>query len=246
MKVKLILINLIVLAMFNFIGCEDDNSSVIETLDGEKLTVKKFETTYETAIESMSRMQNVEKENLIKIVSSDIEELDEQLKSINYQFQPKNFYDNYRNMYMIKTAADKSGFTTRADIKNIVKYLEMQTVSQLYITEQVEKKIKITDEDASNKCKELREKDTRMKTVTFDRCLQIGRGVLKQEESQKILPKVLERVKEGISIKHNDKFDLEQYLKTGPGILKKEVKDKEKENEKSETENKTEEKPATK
>ncbi len=243
MKFKLILINLIILSVFNFVGCEDDNSSVIETLDGEKLTVKKFETTYETAIESMSRMQNVEKENLIKIVSTDIEELDEQLKSINYQFQPKNFYDNYRNMYMIKTAADKSGFTTRADIKNIVKYLEMQTISQLYITEQVEKKIKITDEDASNKCKDLREKDPRMKSVTLDRCLQIGRGVLKQEESQKILPKVLERVKEGISIKHNEKFDLEQYLKTGPSILKKDAKEKENDKSESKPETKTEEKP---
>ena len=245
MKFKLILINLIILSVFNFVGCEDDNSSVIETLDGEKLTVKKFETTYETAIESMSRMQNVEKENLIKIVSTDIEELDEQLKSINYQFQPKNFYDNYRNMYMIKTAADKSGFTTRADIKNIVKYLEMQTISQLYITEQVEKKIKITDEDASNKCKDLREKDPRMKSVTLDRCLQIGRGVLKQEESQKILPKVLERVKEGISIKYNEKFDLEQYLKTGPSILKKDAKEKEGDKSESKPETKTEEKPVT-
>lgn len=229
MKFKLILINLVILSILSFSGCEDDNSSVIETLDGEKLTVKKFETTYETALESMSRMQNVEKENLIKIVSTDIDELDEQLKAVNYQFQPKNFYDNYRNMYMIKAAADKSGFSTRADIKNIVKYLEMQTVSQLYIQEQVEKKIKITDEDATAKCKELRERDARMKSVTLDRCLQIGRGVLKQEESQKILPKVLERVKEGISIKHNDKFDLEQYLKTGPGILKKESKEKDSE-----------------
>ena len=229
MKFKLILINLIILSVISFAGCEDDSSSVIETLDGEKITVKNFETTYETAIESMSRMQNVEKENLIKIVSTDIDELDEQLKSVNYQFQPKNFYDNYRNMYMIKAAADKSGFSTRADIKNIAKYLEMQTISQLYIQEQVEKKIKITDEDATVKCKELREKDPRMKSVTLDRCLQIGRGVLKQEETQKILPKVLERVKEGISIKHNDKFDLEQYLKTGPSILKKEATNKESE-----------------
>lgn len=219
------------MSIFNFAGCNDDTSSVIEILDGEKITVKKFETMYETALESMSRMQNVEKENLIKIVSSDIDELDEQLKSVNYQFQPKNFYDNYRNMYMIKSAADKSGFSTRADIKNIVKYLEMQTISQLYIQEQVEKKIKISDEDSSNKCKELREKDPRMKSVTLDRCLQIGRGVIKQEESQKILPKVLERVKEGISIKHNDKFDLDQYLKTGPSILKKETKENEKSSE---------------
>ena len=179
--------------------------------------------------------------NLIKIVSTDIDELDEQLKAVNFQFQPKNFYDNYRNMYMIKAAADKSGFSTRADIKNIVKYLEMQTVSQLYIQEQVEKKIKITDEDVTTKCRDLREKDPRMKSVTLDRCLQIGRGVLKQEETQKILPKVLERVKEGISIKHNDKFDLEQYLKTGPSILKKDANTKEKESEKTEpkpTENK--------
>ena len=77
-----------------------------------------------------------------------------------------------------------------------------------------------------------------MKSVTLDRCLQIGRGVLKQEESQKILPKVLERVKEGISIKHNDKFDLEQYLKTGPSILKKESKEKESEKSEPKTENK--------
>ena len=231
-----------ILALLSFAGCDDDNSSVIETLDGEKLTVKRFETTYETAIESMSRMQNVEKENVIKIISSDIEELDEQLRGINYQFQPKNFYENYRNMVMIKTAADKSGFSTRADIKNIIKYLEMQTISQLYITEQVEKKIKITDEDANNKCKELREKEKRMQNVTLDRCVQIGRGVLKQQESEKILPKVIERVKEGIAIKHNEKFDLEQYLKTGPSFLKKA---KEKENEKSESKPETESKTAT-
>jgi hypothetical protein len=229
MKYKLILINLLILCLISFAGCEDDSSSVIETLDGEKITVKKFETSYETAIESMSRMQNIEKENLIKIVASDIEELDEQLKQVNYRFQPKNFYDEYRNTYMIKTAADKSGFSTRADIKNIVKYLEMQTISQLYIQEQVEKKIKISDEDASAKCKELREKEAQMKSVTLDKCLQFGRGFLKQEQSRKILPDVLQRVKEEISVKHNDKFDLDQYLKTGPSILKKEMKEKEKE-----------------
>jgi len=101
-------------------------------------------------------------------------------------------------------------------------------------------------EDANNKCKELREKDKRMQNVTLDRCVQIGRGVLKQQESEKILPKVIERVKEGISIKHNEKFDLEQYLKTGPSFLKKDLKEKDsdKTESKSTPDSKTEEKPA--
>ena len=46
----------------------------------------------------------------------------------------------------------------------------------------------------------------------------------KTRRVSKILPKVLERVKEGISIKHNDKFDLEQYLKQVRTFLKRSKK----------------------
>lgn len=235
MKKTAILSIILVLSLFTLTNCDDDKSEVIETLDGEKSTVKKFEQTYETAIESMSRMQNIEKKNLMEIISKDIDELDEQLKPFNYQFQKKNFYENYRNKMMIKLAADKSGFSNRQDIKNILKYVEMETIAQLYMQEQVEKKIKITDEDAQEECKRLRDRDPRVKALTLDRCIQIGRGSLKQQESNTAIPKALERIKEGIAIKHNEKFDLEQYLKSGlPESLK--MKDANKPEEKSSSE----------
>ena len=213
-----------IVSILFLLNCGDDNSAVIETLDGDKLTVKKFETAYETAIESMSRMQNIEKENLIKIISKERDEIndnDQFSRQIYEQFQKKNFYDNYRNMLMVKKAADKAGFTSRPEIKSIVGFLEMQTISQLYITEQIEKKIKITDEEASNKCKELREKDAQLKNLPLDKCVQYGRGYIKAEQTRENLPKIYERVKEGIAIKHNEKFDLDQYFKSGvPDNLK--------------------------
>jgi hypothetical protein len=220
---------LILILSLHFASCSEDSSAVIETLDGDKLTVKKFEQAYETAIESMSRMQNIEKENLIKIISQDKEEVAQAepfYRQIHDQFQKKNFYDNYRNMVMVKKAADKAGFTSRNDIKNIVSFLEMQTISQLFITEEIEKRIKITEEEAQKTCVEFREKNAQIKSLTADKCVQWARAYLKSEQSKDIVPKVYERIKEGISIKHNDKFDLEQYLKSIPSFIQEKTEPK--------------------
>ncbi len=225
---------LIILFAISLYNC-DDNSPVIETLDGDKLTVKKFEQAYETAIESMSRMQNVEKENLIKIISKERSEIsdDDQIGLQLYeQFQKKNFYETYRNALMVKKAADKSGFTSRADIKSIIAFAEMQTVNQLYITEQVEKKIQISEDDIKTKVEDLR-KDAKFRNEPLDKLTQYARGYLKAQASRELLPKIYERVKEGISIKHNEKFELDQYFKSGiPENLKKLNESKKEESEK--------------
>jgi predicted nucleotidyltransferase len=193
------------------INCGDD-SPLIEALNGDKITVKRFETSYETAIETMSRMQNIEKKNLMEFISKDIDEVPEQFQSLNYQFQKKNFYENYRQMLMTKLAAEKSGFTTRADIKEILEQVEMQTITQLYIQEQVEKKIKISEDEALAECTRLRTQNAQLAAMPLDKCTMLGRGNLKRVKSQEVLPKVMERIKEGVSIKHNDKFDLDSYL----------------------------------
>lgn len=223
-----ILVVILYVGVLLFWSCEDDNSPVIETIDGKKITVKSFEEAYNIGVETVSRLVNIEKKNIQEIVSKDIDEVPEQFQQINYQFQKKNFYDHYRQLLMFKIAADKSGFTSRPDIKGILKYNEMQTISQLYIQEQVEKKLKITDADVEKECKKLRaNKNKEIAALPIERCLMIARGIIKQRESQKILPKVLERVKEGISIKHNEKFDLDEYLGNNK-IPNKEAKENQK------------------
>ncbi|AYV54607.1 lipoprotein LipL31 [Leptospira kmetyi] len=215
MKKNIILI-FIALSTAFFAGC-GDNSEVIETLDGNKITVNSFDDTYNVAIDAMSRVQNIEKENLLEFIQKDIAEVPEQMRALNYQFQKKNFYDQYRDMMITTIAAEKDGFTKRDDIKKILKFQEMQIVSQLYVMHLVESKIKISEEEAMEECQKLRAKEPQIGSLPIDRCILFARAKLKKDKSQEILPKVLERIKEQVSIKHNDKFDLEAFLKRKVG-----------------------------
>jgi predicted nucleotidyltransferase len=217
MKIRIIVT--ILLTLSTLFNCGDD-SALIESLNGEKITVKRFETAYETAIETISRMQNIEKKNLLEFIAKDIDEVPEQFQALNYQFQKKNFYENYRQMLMTKLAAEKNGFTSRPDIKEILDQVTMQTITQLYIQEQVEKRIKITEEDAKEECEKLRAKNVQLASMPIDKCIMFAKGNLKRIRSQEVLPKVMERIKEGVSIKHNEKFDLDAYLNSDriPGL----------------------------
>ena len=190
-----------------------DNSQVIITLNGEKFTTKRFEQAYQTAMESTCRIQNLDKKTVLEIVSKNNDELEESLRPINYQLQKRNFYDNYRNMSMIKLVAEKAGFTSRKDIRNILDYNEMMTIAQLYIHDEFEKKVKLTDKDVQQGCQNLRDSEPRYQELSEEKCFQAARVKQKQTKSERVLPKILENIKEIISIKHNDKFDLDDYLK---------------------------------
>ena len=115
-------------------------------------------------------------------------------------------------MIMTRIVAEKSGFTSQPHIKAILDQMQTQAINSLYIQEQVEKKIKITDEEAKAECEYIRSQSREAAALPVDRCLLIGRGRLKQARSQEVLPKVMERIKEGVTIKHNEKFDLEAFL----------------------------------
>lgn len=205
-------------------ACNEDNSQLIETIGGEKLTTNKIKASYDTEIEYFSRVQSLEKKNLQEIINKDIDELDDQLKPIHQKFQKKNFYDNLRSVIIIKNAAEKTGFTARPEIKEILKYIEAQTIAQLYTQEEVEKKIKISDEDAQAECTRQRTQDKRFSALPLDKCIMIARGILKSELSRQEFPRVMEHIKEKVEIKHNDKFDLDQYLKNESDL--KEVESK--------------------
>lgn len=203
---------LTVLSLFTFLINCGDTSPVIESLDGYKITVKEFETAYDTALDSISRLQNIEKKTLLEFVEKDIQEVPQQFQELNFQLQKKNFYQTYRQMLMTKLVAEKKGYFSRPDVQEVLKQVEMQTIAQMYVSEQVEKKIQITDEVAKNECERLRGVDKNIASLTIDKCLQFAKAQLKSTQTREQLPLVVERIKEEITIKRNDKFDLDAYL----------------------------------
>ncbi|MDF3818809.1 lipoprotein LipL31 [Leptospira sp. 96542] len=204
-------LSLLLLTSVSFVtNCSD--SPVIETLDNHKITVKDFEAAYDTALDSISRLQNIEKKTLLEFVEKDISEVPQQFQDLNFQLQKKNFYQTYRQMIMTKLVADKTGYTSRPDISEVLKQVEMQTIAQMYVSEQVDKKIKITDEQAKFECERMRGLDRNIASLTIDKCLSFAKAQLKQLQTREQLPVVVERIKEEVTIKRNDKFDLDAYL----------------------------------
>jgi hypothetical protein len=203
-----------ILLFLFFTSCtQQDNSQWIETIENDKITTDRIKRAFDTEIEYLSRQQSIEKNNLIEIINKDVDELEDQLKPIHQKFQKKNFYNTYKSMLIVKNAAEKTGFSNRPDIKDIIEYVRTQTISQLYLQEEIEKRIKISDEDANKECQNLRNKDPRFKVLTIDKCIMVARGYLKNELSNREFQYTLDKIKERLVYKTNDKFDIDEYLK---------------------------------
>ncbi|TGJ99378.1 lipoprotein LipL31 [Leptospira semungkisensis] len=200
--------------IFSFIAYANcgDGTPVIESIDGNKVTTASFEAAYDTALDTLSRTQNIEKKNIIKFLTESEDKVPQSFLVLRNEFKKRRFFENYRQMLVIKAAADKSGFSKRSDIKEILKFQEMQLISNMYITEQIESRIKITEQELEAGCKELRAKYKQAESLTIEQCYDAVRAQIKGEKSKTVYQSVLDRIKEGVSIKHNDKFDLEKYL----------------------------------
>jgi hypothetical protein len=207
---------LILVSFLFFTQCKDfsfgSSSPVIETIGGRKITVKSFEDTYNVALESFAKSQGVEKSVLVDYLKKDPSEVPEQLKQVIAQFNKKNFYENYRQLIINTIALEKTNFHERDDVKSMSEYLRMQTISQLYIMEQIEKKIKISDQEIEDECKYLRSQSREIAALPVDRCQSMAKSRIKNNKFQENFPKVIERIKEEVNIKHNDDFNLDNYL----------------------------------
>ncbi|TGN18677.1 lipoprotein LipL31 [Leptospira idonii] len=209
MAKNLLLVSLLGISSF-LLNCND--SPVIETFDRHQITVKDFEAAYDTALDSISRLQNIEKKTLLEFIEKDVTEVPQQFQDLNYQLQKKNFYQTYRQMLMTKLVAEKNGYYSRPDVQEVLKQVEMQTIAQMYVSEQVEKKIQISDQQAKSECERMRGLDKNIATLTIDKCLSFAKAQIKQLQTREQLPLIIEGIKEEVVIKKNPKFDLDAYL----------------------------------
>lgn len=200
----------ILLVSFLF-SCKEE-SQVIETLDGHKVTVEEFRTAYDTYVDFISRSQNIEKKTLLEFIDKTEAEIPQQFLDLYFSLQKRNFYNNYRQTLMTKIVADKKGFSSRPEVQSQMKFQEMQMVSQLFLQEEVEKKIKITQEQVEAECERLRKSEKNIDKIDIEKCLNFARANLRSQKTREEIPQLIERIKEEVSIRRNENFDLDAYL----------------------------------
>lgn len=199
-----------------FVGAAcKDKGRVIETIGKDTVTTEKFETYYSAYIEKASRFANADKETLYKLMCNpQMIPPDPTSQDLIAGLLPENNYEKYRELKIMEQAALAEGFQDRPVIKAILEQVYLEALAQLYFHEKMQGRIKISETDKEAKCKMLREKKPEiMAGRTLDECLKMGEQAMRMEILQSELPKVRGDIKESVTIKKNNDFDRENYLK---------------------------------
>lgn len=80
----------LLLSFFSFAYC-GDGTPVIESIDGNKITTAGFESAFDTALDTLSRTQNIEKKNVIKFLTEEESKVPQSFLQLRNEFRKESF-----------------------------------------------------------------------------------------------------------------------------------------------------------
>ena len=192
-------------------GCND--GEVIEEIGNYTITTEAFLREYSTSVEMATRVANAEKSTLYKLICNPSIAPSPEAQDMALRLQPKNSYQQFRDSKIVELVAREEGFMDRPVVKDIIDQMVRSSLVQLYLTEKIWEKIKISEQQKEAMCNELRQREPqRMGPLSLDDCLKVAEGVLKRREYQRRIPEVIEEIKEKISVRKNEDFDKDSFL----------------------------------
>ncbi len=212
-------VGLLVLSLLSFsLAC--NKGEVIEEVGDTTVSTKDYEDYYATYLEKAVRITNLEKRTLSRwLCSPDQIPPDPAIRDLVDKMNPQVNYKVYRDQLVIEQVARNEGFADRPVIRQILDQVMRDTLVQLYMQEKMDKRIQVSDDQKNAKCDELRKKyPDRVGPLPLDRCLEIAESILKNEIIQKEGPRMVEEIKENVSIHRNPNFNRDDYLDNKLGI----------------------------
>jgi len=188
---------------------------VIEDIGNFSITTHDFEDYYNTTLEMTTRLVNVDKKSIAEFICEpDNPSHPGQAQELVKRMIPENSYSKYRDLHMVAEVAKLDGFTDRVIVKKIVELNRLEVIAQLYIQEKMEKYLKFDLKQKETKCEELRKRyPRRMGHVPYDKCIKYAESLLKVEILKRKQPVLITEIKERVTVKKNNKFDKDNYLK---------------------------------
>lgn len=183
----------------------------IEEIGNHSMTTSDFNEYYNTRLERVTRLANIDKKSVAKYMCSAAHPFERQIAE---ELDPEQTYKKYRDLRMVEQVANLDGFMDRPVIKRIVEQAVLEQIAQLYLQEKMEKYIKITAEQKEDKCRELKQSDPgRYGPLPLDQCIAFAERLLVSEQFKKYQPILIEEIKERVQVKKNVNFDKDEYLR---------------------------------
>lgn len=201
---------LLVVFIFSFGYFCGKKGEEIERIGNYSMTTQDFEEYYDTNVERMTRLLNIDKKSLSRFLCEPEDRVSAQIRE---QLMPDKSYRRYRDIRMVEQVAKEDGFQDRPSIQKIVDHTVIETIAQLYLQEKMEKYVKVSTEDKEAKCDEMRKQDPKnVGPMPYDDCLRLAERYIASELQRKYEPVLIEEIKERVHVKKNEKFDKENYL----------------------------------
>ena len=201
---------LLLLALLATAAVACKRGQTVEELGNYVVTTDDFNEYYNTQVERLTRLANVDKATVARALCSASHPMERQIAD---EMDPENTYKKYRQLRIVEQVAQLDGFMDRPVVKRILHQFMLEQAAQLYIQEKLEKYMRFTPEQKEEKCRELRVRDPgRFGPLPLDQCVTLAERVLVSEETKKRYGPVMDEIKERVAVKKTT-FNKDEYLK---------------------------------
>lgn len=202
--------------------CSSDSSNWVFKIDGKKYTENDLNSAYNGLI-SLVEMQlggTVTKEQLLEYIEAPEKASDPMMQQQLRGLQKENFLETYKQLILMQTEAEKSGFTDKKEVKSIMAMQNLQMLGNLYTFEKVDPaSISISEADATSYLEELRKQRPEVKRIPITQALELAKQQIMQQEIQKRRLMLRTEITESNQIIKNDEFSW-SAKKTDPAETK--------------------------
>ncbi|MDH4200005.1 MAG: hypothetical protein OEV66_06450 [Spirochaetia bacterium] len=209
--------NFIYVLIIGFIfQCSGDNSTWIWKINGKKYTVNNFDDAYENYITLMAQQLQLSPEQLKSMVKNPEKSgLPEENIEMLKRLSKDNFPDQYKQLLLLNTEAEKKGFLKKKEIKSRLRFIEQFYIANLYLTEKSDaKNIEISDEEALKAWEMIRNSNPQARGIPLDKGLAATKQRLAMKKGFEKQQEFLKDILDTNPVQANPDFKLRDYVKS--------------------------------
>lgn len=197
------------------LNCKGDNSPWVWKIDGKKYTVNDFDDAYENYITLMAQQLQMNPDQLKRMIKNPEKSgLPEENVEMLRKLSKESFPEQYKQLVLLNTEAEKKGFTKKKDIQGRIKFIQQFYIASLFMADKAEvKDSDVTDEEAIKAWEMIRNSNPQARTIPLDKGLAATKQRLAMKKAFDKQQELVKEVMESYPIQTNPDFKLKDYIK---------------------------------
>jgi hypothetical protein len=204
----------IVMSVF-LIGCNGDQSPWVWKIDGKKYTLNDFDDAYENYINLMAQQLQLNPDQLRGMIKNPEKSgIPEENMEMLRKLSKENFPEQYKQLIMLNTEAEKKGFTKKKEIQARIKFIQQFYTASLFMTDKAQiKDTEISDDEAIKAWEMIRNSSPQMRTIPLDKGIAATKQRLAMRKAYEKQQESIKEVLESYPVQTNPDFKLKEHIK---------------------------------